>query len=183
MKNILLILFFVGLTSLIYSQIYDLSLLIYKNDSAKIVDISISDFEPGPFPTSLNNNYHFEIIDTENKIIFNQPFTMRFVVYPDPYEDGTARAQVINLNQTYSFWRLPYFQNAKTIQLYHENKKIWEYNVEYLSNKTSPTFPEKRSGVMGVINNNILLVLSGLCLAFLAILALAFLVYKKVLKK
>lgn len=172
MKKILLFLVFVFLVSLIYSQVYDIKSIIFKNDSYNLVSIDLSNAETGPFPISLNNNYHFELLDKRGKIIFNQPFTLNFVVYPDPNENETATAQVISINQSYTFWRLPYSEDVKSIRLYHNDKLIWDYDVEYLS-KQNTAAPQQNPQIQ---NNNLIygLVAFGFCISIAIIIGLVY---------
>ena len=140
MKKLFLFGCFLALVSLIYAEIYSLDLIIYRNDSAELVSIAIKDGSEGPFPFSLHNNYYFKIIGKDNQLLFEKPFTLNFVVHPEPYENSPAPSEIL-LNKSEDFWHLPYFQDASAIQLFHEDKKIWEYDVEYLN----PQIPSRPS--------------------------------------
>jgi hypothetical protein len=110
-------------------SIYDLNIVIYKNDTVELKNFSIREGSPGPFPDAgADNNYEFKIISRDGSMLFNQSFHLGFVAYRFRGPNSTE-PDVIPYNRTEDHWRLPYFEDAALIQLYHEGKLIFEYGI------------------------------------------------------
>lgn len=143
MKNIFIFSCLLMLFSFVYAQAYYLNLIIYKNDSVELQSFSIHNGSAREFPVSLKNNYEFRIIAKDRSLLFSQPFVVNFIGYPDPLENSSAPGEVL-LNKREDTWSLPYYSEAQYIQLFHEDKKIWEYEIpENQQNQGSgtPNFP------------------------------------------
>jgi len=123
------------------SQVYQLHMIVYANDTVQLVNITIRDGEPDIFPSAGEDNYAFKIISTKNKTLYDQPFQMGFVAYRLIPRNSTVPDEVL-LEKREELWRLPYFDDAATIQLFHENKKIFEYQLPQQQKPAAPPSPD-----------------------------------------
>ncbi len=151
-----------ALASLTYAEkIYNMRLIIYKNDSVELSSIGIKDGGVGPFLSAGKNNYYFEVISKDNRLLFNQSFELSFVTYPDIFGNPQA-PKVIEFNKSEDFWNLPYFEDAALIQLFHEDKKIWKYEVEYLAARVPEQEKSPPKQNQNEIQDNLIFYAAGL---------------------
>ncbi|MCX6774116.1 MAG: hypothetical protein NTY68_03930 [Candidatus Micrarchaeota archaeon] len=161
--------------SITNAAVYELHLVIYKNDSVELKDLNVTLGSPGPFPDAGNdNNYEFRIMAKDNGVLFNQSFHLGFVAYRFRGPDSTE-PDVVPYNKTDNYWRLPYFDNASRIQLFHENRLIFEYAIPEKQETESTNAAPNAQGGGGI---DIYLVFSY---AF-ALLVVAFIIYKTLSK-
>ena len=123
---------FVGLL-LVFSlvsaeQIYKLDLDICKNDTVILNHFEVSSGSISSFPQVGDEVYEFRIVSTEGHELFSEEFKLNFVTYPFMGPDATG-PDIVDINVVRYSWKLPYFENAWKIQLYHGNKKIFEYEL------------------------------------------------------
>ena len=154
-------------------NVYNLDLIIYPNDSAELVSIGIKEGESGPFPSAGNDNYHFEIFSKDNHVLFNQSFELNFFAYRFRGPNST-QPDVVPLNQSRDIWNLPYSKDASIIQLFHEDKKIWEYNVEYLHERVTPEKP-----ISEPTSPALPLALAAVCLVLIIIAVVLYFLFRK----
>ena len=122
----LILIFFISLSSAY--KIYELHLIIYKNDTVDLKALNVTEGMTSAFPSAGNDNYEFRIMSRDNKMLFNRSFQLEFEAYLFRGPNSTSPG-VVPLEQYEDYWRLPYFDDAEKIQLYHEQKKIFEYTV------------------------------------------------------
>jgi len=111
------------------SKVYELHLIIYKNDSVTLISINETQGKPGPFPSAGDDNYLFRMLSDDGTVLFNQSFQMDFFAYRFRGPNSTL-PDVVALTQREGYWKLPYYENASIIALYHEEKKIFEYDLK-----------------------------------------------------
>ena len=112
------------------SSVYELHLAIYKNDTVELKGFNVTSGSPGPFPDAgKDNNYEFRILSGGNDVLFNQSFHLGFAAYRFRGPNSTS-PDVNPYNVTDDYWRLPYFSDAASVQLFHGGKQIFEYRLQ-----------------------------------------------------
>lgn len=111
------------------AKVYELHMIIYKNDSVKLVSFNVTDGRAGPFPTAGEDNYLFRMLSDNGTEIHNQSFQMDFFAYRFRGANSTL-PDVVPLEQREEYWKLPYYEDVATIELFHEERKIFEYRVK-----------------------------------------------------
>lgn len=108
---------------------------IHRNDTIGLKDFKIMDGDQNMDSGGLGN-YKFHIISYEKKTLFESKFQQSFVTYRESIgEDGNMRGEEVTLDTVSKFIRLPYFKEAKTIELYHEDDLIFSLEVaDYVCN-------------------------------------------------
>jgi hypothetical protein len=129
MKKILLLSLIFLMTFSSAYKVYELHLVIHKNESVDLLGYQIIDGEISAFPSAGQDNYEFRIISNNGSNLFNKSFQMDFTAYRFRGPNSTV-PDVVQLTQIEDYWKLPYFEDGKKIQLYHSGKKIFEYEVE-----------------------------------------------------
>lgn len=121
------------------SKVFVLDLIIYKNDSnATLNDFSVADGIPTDFPEITEvfqgqEQYTIKIISVNNEVLFQKEFLISFTPAPFIPPSGTT-PEVTNLTNVEKYLRLPYFEGAKKIEIYHDNKIIFTYEICNLNN-------------------------------------------------
>jgi len=110
------------------SKVYELHLIIYKNDTVDLISINETDGRPGPFPSAGEDNYFFRILSDNGTVLFNQSFQMDFFAYRFRGANSTL-PDVVSLEKREGYWKLPYYEDATVIELFHEDKMIFDYNI------------------------------------------------------
>ncbi len=109
------------------ANIYEFDVAIHENDTAEVIGFKLSTGEKSYFHSTEDNNYEIRIV-SDSRELFSQGFEMHF-------HDGLFRGPNSTLPDTGPittvtyYWRLPYFENASAIQLFHEEKLILEYPI------------------------------------------------------
>jgi len=109
-------------------QIYNLDLDIYKNDTVVLNNFKIASGSVSSFPQVGEEEHTFRIISNEGHQLYSEDFKLNFVTYPFMGPNATG-PDVVDINLVRYSWKLPYFEDAWKIQLYHGNKKIFEYEL------------------------------------------------------
>jgi hypothetical protein len=132
MKYALLLFGLLALSPLLFAEkSYQLHLRIYQNDSAELLDSSVIQGSPGPFPDAgAGNNYEFRVYSATGEVLFTQPFYLGFVVYPDGGPNYTGPKTISKVGEE-NYYRLPYFDDGAVMKLFHEGKKIFEYQIPH----------------------------------------------------
>ena len=110
------------------AKVFEFHLIIHKNDSVKLVSFNITDGKVSAFPTAGEDNYLFRILSADGKVLFNKSFQMGFEAYRFRGPNSTA-PDVVQLESVEDYWRLPYYQDANSVELFHENKKFFQYKL------------------------------------------------------
>ncbi|MDO8553738.1 MAG: hypothetical protein Q7S22_02940 [Candidatus Micrarchaeota archaeon] len=180
MRIFLLIMFILSFSILVSAEkTYDLRLIIHKNDTVEFVSIMSIDGTSDPFLDVNRSGYSFRILSKNGAVLESGGFNLGFVSHIDtiPSSNISSEEQFIERDKSKGHWYLPYFKDAKLIQLFHKDKKIWEYDVEYLN--PQPKEPAPVSIQQHPPNPAVLLV-GGFCLAGIVIaIILYFLLGKK----
>lgn len=112
----------------ILESVYYIYLIIYRNDTVTLTNFEVIDGIPTDFPTiPLELNYSILILSIKNEILFKAQLPVSFTAYPMPPE-GEPHVEV-ELNESIHYLRLPYFENANKIEIYHEDKLIFSYEI------------------------------------------------------
>ena len=160
MKTIILIICLILLSHFSYAEkVYQIYLEIYKNDTVNLLDSKVTE-EIISIPSSgEGEDYAFKIFSKDEKLLFKQQFKIGFYAYLKRLANSTETDEIL-IKVRYRYFNLPYFENADKIQLFHENKLIWEHNIKdeiipkTTQNNTLPIAPPKNT-VEG--NSNILI--------------------------
>ena len=124
-------------------KIFYLHLIIYKNDSVDFKEFSTIYGTPSIFPDQpIEENYTVRVLSKENKILFKGYLEISYVAHPMPPE-GQPEVDVY-FNESEQYIRLPYFEQASKIQIFHIDKLIFKYDVPVKSTTTTqpPTGPQ-----------------------------------------
>jgi len=109
-------------------DVFYFHLIIYKNDTVTLDKFEIIEGVPSDFPgISLSLNYSILLLSTENNVIFRGQLPISFTAYPMPPE-GQPEVEVM-LNESEQYLRLPYFENIDRMEIYHDNKLIFTYEI------------------------------------------------------
>ena len=109
-------------------QVYELHLVIHKNETVNLLGFQVVDGEMSAFPSAGQDNYEFRIVSKNGSVLFNRSFQMNFTAYRFRGPNSTA-PDVVGLSQVEDYWKLPYFEDGDKIQLFHSGNKIYEYKV------------------------------------------------------
>ena len=141
-KKIFFLLFLLSISQA--SSVYNLDLTIWKNDSVQLNHFSINAGTPGYFPQQGDEMYEFRLLSEDGTNIYSKTFYLTFVTYPFRGPNSTEPGEV-NISKIDYQWELPYDDNATSIQLFHDDKKIFEYGLprkEQQSGSAGTTQPE-----------------------------------------
>lgn len=100
----------------ILQTVYQIRALITKNDTASLNEITSFNSTLSVFPTS-ETGYFIKIFSQDEKVLFNENLGVSFTITLDPIG-------VINRNQSSVTVKVPYYPTAKSIAIYHVEKKI-----------------------------------------------------------
>ena len=120
-----LILFFLLTSTLALAQekIYHILISIYRNDTIILKEFSIEEGSPTHFPTT-DTGYYVEILSYKNEKLFHAnlgiSFSIHVITFPGEMPNMTTELNEILINL-----RLPYFDEAKKILIYHFYNKIF----------------------------------------------------------
>jgi len=131
--SISLLIMFVLIFSISYAQqqiIYSLSMIVCKNDTVVLKNITAINGIPGEF-SDQETNYNIKVLSQQDLELFSDNIWVSFFLSLDPIG-------VIETNTTFVYVNVPYFQTAKTISIYHLDKKILNIDLnEELCNKNN----------------------------------------------
>ena len=96
--------------------VYSVQMEIFRNDSVILQDILAENGTISSYPV-LRTDYSIKVLGTRNIILFNRNPAVLFTLNLEPYK-------TIQLNSTVVHVRVPYFDNAESIVVYHFNKEI-----------------------------------------------------------
>jgi len=128
-------------------SVYMLDIIIYQNDNVELRSFDIISGSPGPFSDAGgNNNYEFRILSKDKEVLFDQSFHLGYAAYRFRGPNSTS-PDIVPYDKTENYWRLPYFDDAALIQLFHEGKIIFEYDVS----KRQQTFPSNLNSIILIV--------------------------------
>lgn len=96
--------------------VYSLQMVIHKNDTVILNNITSVAGTPSSFP-SLETGYTIKVISFQREELFKENLGVSFTIILDPIG-------VIETNSTIVSVRVPYFQTAKIISIYHSDREI-----------------------------------------------------------
>jgi len=123
-------------------KIYSIWLRVFRNDTVILEGFSIEEGLQTHFPTT-QTGYYLEVVSYENEVLFRANVGISFSIHiltteiPSNITEFELDEILINL-------RLPFFENAKEINLYHGNKKIFSIQLSnYICNNNGLCEKEK----------------------------------------
>jgi hypothetical protein len=105
----------------VLQTVYQIRATVYKNDDVKLNEITSFNSTISSFP-SLSTGYYIKVISSDGKILFNENLGVSFITILDP-------VGVINKNETSITAKVPYYPNAQSISIYHNEKKILDIDL------------------------------------------------------
>jgi len=134
-KTIIIVLICLLLVPEIFSNVnlqsvYSLQVEIFKDDSVVLQNLSAGNGTISTFPTT-KKYYSIKVLGPMNKVLFDKDIEVSFILLLEPLK-------VVQLNSTIIHVRVPYFNNAKKISIYHLNKEIFSIDLsEEICNNNS----------------------------------------------
>ena len=101
-------------------MLYSISAEIYQDDHALLKSISTVNGTMSAFP-SVDTGYYIKVFSSANTELFSANLGVSFKIN---YEKG-----VLLLNKTTVYPRVPYYPVAKSVAIYHLNKKILDIDL------------------------------------------------------
>jgi len=96
--------------------VYSIDIEIFKNDNVILNSISAANATTSHFPT-VNTDYKIKVLSNDGQELFNNNLGVSFTISLDP-------VGIIETNSTTINPRVPFYANAKYIEIYHSGKKI-----------------------------------------------------------
>lgn len=121
---ILIILIFLNIATAQSKTVFSIKMEIFKNDTVNIKEISVIEGVESVFPT-IDTGYYVKIISITGEELFKNNLGVSFTtIFEPPIEDldGRRKSMLIHI-------RLPYFDDAKRILIYHFDKKIKDIDL------------------------------------------------------
>ena len=97
-------------------RVYSIFVEIYKDDYGILKNMTSGPGIMSTFPV-LPTEYSLKILDQRNKILFDEYIDISFEIFLEPLK-------VVRLNSTVIHVRIPYFENAIRVKIYHLDKVI-----------------------------------------------------------
>jgi len=130
-------------------KIFYLDLIFYRNGTVLLKDFksqfgTVTNFLPEPIQENDEEDilsYSVIMLSKDSKTLFKGYFGIGFRAGPLPLENETGYD--VQLNQREQFIRLPFLEDAKTIQFFHLSSLIFEYEIptEETPGKKGPEIP------------------------------------------
>lgn len=112
-------------------RVFNARMTISKDDSVTVSSFEVLEGKASSFPEYPDANYLIKIVSFDGRTLFEAPMKIDFVVHPFPEGE-------IELNETERSFRLPFFADAKRIEMYHDGRLIHSLNIaDYLCNNNS----------------------------------------------
>lgn len=110
------------------AKVFELDITIHENDSVDLINFQITEGDVSYFYSTDKDNYEVRILSDAGQILFNQSFEMHFFgnLFRGPNSTSPDTGPITRID---NYWKLPYFEDAALIQLFHEDKNIFEYQV------------------------------------------------------
>lgn len=96
--------------------VYSVQMEIFRDDTTILQDISIENGTISSYPV-LKTDYSIKVLGARNRVLFDRSPAVLFTLNLEPYK-------IIQLNSSIVHVRVPYFDNAEKIVVYHFNKEI-----------------------------------------------------------
>jgi len=105
----------------VLQTVYQIRAIISRDDSTQLNEITAFNSTLSAFPTS-DTGYSIKVVSNDGRNLFDEFLGVSFTVSLDP-------VGVIHLNQTTITTKVPYHSNAKSIGIYHSDKKILDIDL------------------------------------------------------
>jgi hypothetical protein len=117
---------FLILASMVSAQeiqkIFAVHLTVYRNDTVVLQSLIIDNGKVSDF-LDINSKYTVKTVSFNGNILFEKPVSINFFTYPFGKE-------TILLNERDVYLKIPFSPDTEKIQLYHENKTIFEIDTK-----------------------------------------------------
>ena len=101
--------------------VYSIFAEIYRDDYGVLKEITSDMGMISTFPT-LPKEYSVKVLDPKNQVLFDEDIEVSFDIFLEPLK-------VVRLNNTLVHVRVPYFENAMKIRIYHLNEVILDIDL------------------------------------------------------
>jgi len=105
----------------VLQTVYQIQMTVFRDDKAKLNEISAFNSTVSAFPSS-DTGYSIKILSHTGRTLFNEHLGISFILIVDP-------VGVIERNETTITVKVPYFSQAKSIAVYHSEKKILDIDL------------------------------------------------------
>jgi len=105
----------------VLQTVYQIQMTVFRDDKAKLNEISAFNSTVSAFPSS-DTGYSIKILSHTGRTLFNEHLGISFILIVDP-------VGVIERNETTITVKVPYFSQAKSIAIYHSEKKILDIDL------------------------------------------------------
>jgi hypothetical protein len=113
-----------------FQKVYSIGLEINKNDTVTLEYLNLIEGILSDFPTK-DTGYTIKILTPDGKELFSNNLGVAFVIIIDPL--GLIPSETTSINV-----RVPYFLNARFIEIYHLDKRIFQIDLsEQICNNNS----------------------------------------------
>lgn len=106
------------------NTIFSLDLTVYNNDSVSLNSFGMTEGSPTNFG---RGEYLIKILDRENEVLYQENFSVGFSIEYDVINGSSPPPERLDSRGLYL--RLPYFYNARKINIYKKNKKIFDFDI------------------------------------------------------
>lgn len=104
-------------------KIYSLLLIIFKNDTVVLEKFSVEVGMQSHFP-STDTGYYIQIISYKNERLFKSNLGISFTIHYQTFAEEPKDLEKILINI-----RLPYFEEAERIEIYHGDSLIFSIKI------------------------------------------------------
>lgn len=101
--------------------VYSIFAEIYRDDYGVLKEITSDMGMISTFPT-LPKEYSVKVLDPKNQVLFDEDIEVSFDIFLEPLK-------VVRLNNTLVHVRVPYFENAMRVKIYHLSKVILDVDL------------------------------------------------------
>ena len=101
--------------------VYSLQVEIFRNDEVVLKDISSENGFVSSFPTT-SRDYSIKVLGKNDKVLFDRDIEVSFVLNLEPIKTIQLKSSVVHL-------RVPYFENAERIKIFHNSKEIFSIDL------------------------------------------------------
>ncbi len=119
-------------------KVFVLFMNIHNDDRVEFINFEVISGTPNIEPLE-SGTHPIKIISFDNKVVFESALQINFKTFRETIdENGTMSGEEVELESVEKYLRLPYFADAKSIELYHGDNLIYTLNVaDYLCNKNN----------------------------------------------
>jgi hypothetical protein len=123
-----------------YQKVYSVLLEIYKDDTTVLKSISEEEGVISQF-LSINTGYEVKVL-SKDKELFGGNLPVSFIITMEPGEENGS-AVVFEKNVTTVHFRVPSYENADRIEVYHDTSLIFQYKIQRITTTSRTTTTTK----------------------------------------